>query len=196
MHMFTIAIKPIVQTYFAQQFDTTDWVWILIFILVLALVWWLLTRASNTSAEEAEGLTDQILEQQSEEAFDEQVEEEFEEEILDEGSAQEITEAVVEPFSEGVEAIAEKPSISQEPDDLTRVEGIGPKINQLLQSSGISTYSQLADADVERLNALLNEAGITIADPGTWPKQAKLADEGKWDELEQLQGDLKGGRER
>ncbi|HHH41147.1 MAG TPA: DUF4332 domain-containing protein [Chloroflexi bacterium] len=83
----------------------------------------------------------------------------------------------------------------QPPDDLTRIEGIGPKISRLLQEAGIMTFAQLAETDVERLREILAEAGLTaLADPGTWPEQARLAAEGKWDELEALQGELKGGR--
>ncbi len=36
---------------------------------------------------------------------------------------------------------------SIDPDDLTRIEGIGPKINQLLNDGGIYTYRQLSDSD-------------------------------------------------
>jgi predicted flap endonuclease-1-like 5' DNA nuclease len=80
------------------------------------------------------------------------------------------------------------------PDDLQRIEGIGPKISGLLQAAGITTFAQLAAGDVGRLERIVREAGITIADPTTWPEQARLAAAGRWDELEVLQEELKGGR--
>lgn len=79
-------------------------------------------------------------------------------------------------------------------DDLQRIEGIGPKIAGTLQSAGIHTYKQLARAKVERLKEILDEAGIPIADPTTWPEQAALAAAQDWTALEQLQSTLKGGR--
>ena len=80
------------------------------------------------------------------------------------------------------------------PDDLQRIEGIGPKIAGLLQEAGIATFAQLAATDVGRLEQTVRDAGITIADPSTWPEQARLASAGKWAELEVLQEELKGGR--
>ncbi len=81
------------------------------------------------------------------------------------------------------------------PDDLTRIEGIGPKIAGLLREAGIITFAQLAEADVERLRRILDEARLLqIADPGTWPEQARLAASGQWEALKELQERLKGGR--
>jgi predicted flap endonuclease-1-like 5' DNA nuclease len=79
-------------------------------------------------------------------------------------------------------------------DDLRRIDGIGPKISDLLQSAGITTFGELADADVADLRTILQEAGIRIADPTTWPEQAELAAAGEWDALKALQSQLKGGR--
>ncbi|WP_338112502.1 helix-hairpin-helix domain-containing protein [Oleiagrimonas soli] len=81
-------------------------------------------------------------------------------------------------------------------DDLTKIEGIGPKIGELLAGQGVDTYAKLADTSVEKLGEILHEAGSRYAshDPGTWPQQAKLAAEGKFDELKALQDELKGGR--
>jgi predicted flap endonuclease-1-like 5' DNA nuclease len=81
------------------------------------------------------------------------------------------------------------------PDDLKVVEGIGPKIASLLQAGGIATFAQLAAADVEQLRAILAQAGLSrLADPATWPEQARLAADGKWEALKLLQDTLKGGR--
>jgi DNA-directed RNA polymerase subunit beta' len=80
------------------------------------------------------------------------------------------------------------------PDDLAIVEGIGPKIASLFQAAGINTFAQLAATDVERLRQILRAADIRIADPTTWPEQARLAAAGEWDKLKALQEQLRGGR--
>jgi hypothetical protein len=81
------------------------------------------------------------------------------------------------------------------PDDLTRIEGIGPKISGLLQQAGISTFSDLAETSVGRLQSILSDAGLSaLADPGSWAEQARLAAEGQWERLATLQEKLKGGR--
>jgi len=81
-----------------------------------------------------------------------------------------------------------------EPDDLKRIEGIGPKISGVLAAAGIKTFGQLADADVGRLQQVLTDAGMTLADPASWPRQARLAAAGDWTALQKLQDELKGGR--
>lgn len=82
-------------------------------------------------------------------------------------------------------------------DDLKRIEGIGPKIASVLQQAGITTFVQLADAEVGRLEQILEEADprlVRLAHPVTWPEQAALAAAGEWDALQALQNELKGGR--
>jgi len=94
-------------------------------------------------------------------------------------------------------AAAEGAATPVQPDDLSKIEGIGPKISELLQAADIKTFAQLAKAEAGRLSQILEEAGpqFKLADPSTWPKQAALAAAGKWEELETLQDQLKGGRE-
>ena len=86
------------------------------------------------------------------------------------------------------------PAAPVKPDDLTIIEGIGPKIASVLQTAGIATFSQLAGADLSRLEKILQDAGLRLADPATWAEQARLAAEGKWEELKVLTDSLKGGR--
>lgn len=90
-----------------------------------------------------------------------------------------------------------KAAASGQKDDLKKVEGIGPKIEGLLNADGIMTWRQLSQAQHDRLKRILDDAGprYRIHDPTTWPRQAGLAADGKWDELEKLQDELKGGRE-
>jgi predicted flap endonuclease-1-like 5' DNA nuclease len=80
-------------------------------------------------------------------------------------------------------------------DNLKRIEGIGPKISQLLYDSGIMSFTQLAATDADDLRKILDKAGLPYTDPSTWPEQAKLAAEGRWKALTTLQKELKGGRE-
>ncbi len=79
-------------------------------------------------------------------------------------------------------------------DDLTIIEGIGPKIAVVLQDAGIHTYSTLAASTPAQISILLKNAGIRLGTPATWPEQAGLAARGKWDELKALQATLKAGR--
>ena len=80
-------------------------------------------------------------------------------------------------------------------DDLTIVEGIGPKINELFVDSGIKTFAQLAEQTVTQMRAILDKGGarFRIANPSTWAQQAKLASTNKWSELKKLQNGLSGG---
>ena len=81
--------------------------------------------------------------------------------------------------------------------DLKKVEGIGPKIEELLNKAGIKSWSGLAAASVDDLKKILADAGnkFTRHNPETWPKQAQLCAEGKWDELAEWQDKLDGGKE-
>ncbi len=81
-------------------------------------------------------------------------------------------------------------------DDLTVIEGIGPKIAELLIAGGIRTFKELAAAKPAAVKAILDAAGkrYQMHDPATWPKQATLARDGKTAELAKLQGELKAGK--
>ena len=58
------------------------------------------------------------------------------------------------------------------------------------------SFKDLANAKLEDVKAILEEAGsrYKMFDPTTWPQQAGLAAEDKWDELKELQDQLKGGK--
>ena len=88
----------------------------------------------------------------------------------------------------------EEPAAPAEPDDLTKIEGIGPKIASIFQAAGFTTFAKLAEADVSALQQVLDDAGIRLGNPETWPQQAKLAASGEWAALEKLQDELQGGR--
>ncbi|MEZ4902850.1 MAG: hypothetical protein R2822_14410 [Spirosomataceae bacterium] len=82
------------------------------------------------------------------------------------------------------------------PDDLKIVEGIGPKIEALLNKENILTFGQLATTSSERIKEILDAAGprFQMHDPTTWPQQAALARDEKWDELKAWQDELNKGR--
>ncbi len=96
--------------------------------------------------------------------------------------------------SKAVKAVFGK---SYKQDDLKIVEGIGPKIEELFKTSGILTWKSLGETSVDRLREILSKAGekYQIHDPNTWPRQSKMAYEGKWQELKDWQNTLEGGRE-
>ncbi len=83
------------------------------------------------------------------------------------------------------------------PDNLKKVEGIGPKIESLINDIGVWTFRQLADTPVEKLQKMLDDAGpaYRIAHPDTWPEQAAMAADGKWNELKEWQDRLDGGKD-
>jgi predicted flap endonuclease-1-like 5' DNA nuclease len=108
------------------------------------------------------------------------------------------TSVVLPEEKETAVTVTDTPSASEptQPDDLKIVEGIGPKIEGILHESGITTFAQLATAEISHLEKIVKEdAGIRIAFPETWPEQAKLAAAGLWDALEKFQAELKGGRQ-
>jgi len=85
---------------------------------------------------------------------------------------------------------------SSKKDDLKKIEGIGPKTAEALTNAEMGTFAKLAKADPEKIKEILTEASSNLAhlDPGTWPAQAQLAADGKWDELEKWQDELDGGK--
>ena len=93
-------------------------------------------------------------------------------------------------FSDGAETVGEAT-------DLKIIEGIGPKIEEVLKEAGIGDWSALAAAEPGRLKEILEEAGdqYRMHNPYTWPLQARLAAAGRWEEFNTYQEELKGGRE-
>ncbi len=83
-------------------------------------------------------------------------------------------------------------------DDLKLIEGIGPKIAELLMAGGIKTWKDLSEASIEKCQEILKNAGerYSMHNPGTWPRQAKLMMEGKWQELKDWTNQLDGGKEK
>ncbi len=87
-------------------------------------------------------------------------------------------------------------SDDQSADDLKKIEGIGPKISELLNKAGIFTFENLAKTKPLQLRAILDEAGSRFRthDPTTWPQQAQMAAKGEWEKLKAWQDELDGGK--
>lgn len=81
-------------------------------------------------------------------------------------------------------------------EDLTIIEGIGPKIEELLRAHGIAGFAQLAQLNEHELRDLLDRGGpyFRYANPASWAQQAALAVQNRWAELKQLQHELSGTR--
>ena len=74
-----------------------------------------------------------------------------------------------------IEYVNEK---NQEPDDLTQITGIGPKISDILQDAGITNYAQLAGADKDEIRQILSKVGLRLGDPESWIQQAQALTHG------------------
>ena len=116
---------------------------------------------------------------------------------------EEVAEEVVEITGE--EEVAEENNETEtvedakvEADDLKKIEGIGPKISDILNDNGIFTFSDLAASDAEKIKKMLADAEGNFAshNPETWAAQAKMATDGKWDELKKWQDELDGGLDK
>ena len=102
------------------------------------------------------------------------------------------------PAKETVAAVKEEaPKKSSKADDLTKIEGVGPKAAEYLAAAGLDTFAKVAKADAEKMKEILTEASSRMGhlDPTSWSKQAQMAADGKWDELKEWQDRVKGGVE-
>lgn len=88
---------------------------------------------------------------------------------------------------------APAPAATGKPDDLKKIEGIGPKIESLLHEAGVLTFVQVSKMTNDQFNEILT-GKVRLFFPDTWPEQAELAVAGKWDDLEALQDKLDKGR--
>ncbi len=123
-----------------------------------------------------------------------------------EAKAEKVTETKVEKASEAkaekvteakAKAPAAKPSKAKSGgDDLKLIEGVGPKIAEILTTAGMDTFAKVAAKSADEIREVLLAQGsrYKMFDPETWPAQAQLAADGKMDELQTLKDSLHGGR--
>lgn len=163
-----------------QSSASSDWNWLLIFIIFVVVLAIALIVQTRFSKQEAAELEHHAVEAHHREAG-----------LVPEAGIE--TETDSEP--EDAEVILNAEPVSAfELDDLKKIEGIGPKVANLLNENGISTFAQLAEIPVEKLTEILEVNKLQMMNPVSWPKQAQLAAAGDWETLEKLQDDLKGGR--
>tara|TARA_R110002049_G_scaffold616_18_gene3639 strand:- start:38 stop:682 length:645 start_codon:yes stop_codon:yes gene_type:complete len=109
--------------------------------------------------------------------------------------AKKATKKAAAPKAEAKKAAPKK---SSKGDDLKKIEGAGPKAAEALVNAGLDTFAKVAKTDASKLSEILTEASSRLSHivTDTWPKQAGLATDGKWDELKELQDRLDGGIEK
>ena len=76
-----------------------------------------------------------------------------------------------------------------QPTNLQIIEGIGPKLEQILKSNGINDWKGLSSKSTGELKVILEGFGgkLAMIDCSSWPKQAFLAMNRDWDKLIKLQ---------
>ncbi len=115
-------------------------------------------------------------------------------ETVEETSAEAEPEPAPEEEAPAPEPVAEETD-SDQPDDLTLLEGIGPKMSQALIAQGYTSFSKLADASLDEIREALEAEGQRFAPSSeSWAEQASYAAKGDMEGLEALQGRLIGGR--
>lgn len=176
--MWNSMFKPV---WAAKESGRRWWLWFFVFLtLELLLIRWL----------------QELQRQRSKPATSTRTEIEVAKEPLPEPLAKAPLQAAKEPLPEPGKGKAPVKRVKRgvpEAADLRRIEGIGPKVNQLLHEAGIRTYQQLADSSEADLKRILREANLYMINPETWPEQAQIAAEGDWERLKALQEELKGG---
>ncbi len=164
----------------------------------------------------AEGLAERKSEKAAEKAAEEkapesEVEAVEKEEAVEEVAVPEVKEEKAEPVvaakkeekEEAKEApkkekaAPKKKAAKAKGDDLTKIEGVGPKAAEALAKAGVDTFAKMADTKPAKMKEILTEASSRMAhlDPKSWPKQAKMAADEKWDKLKEWQDKAKGGKE-
>ncbi len=152
----------------------------------------LVERKSDKAADREGDDEDTLVE----EVYEEEVEIGYDEEEGDEEAAPEVD--IVEDEVEEEPVVIPAPKAKKaSAQDLTKIEGIGPKAAEALIKAGIGTYAALADATPEQIKEILTEASSRMAhlDPTSWPKQAVMAASGEWEALKEWQDNVKGGVE-
>jgi predicted flap endonuclease-1-like 5' DNA nuclease len=75
-------------------------------------------------------------------------------------------------------------AVAAAPDDLTQINGIGPRIQSILNEGGISTYAELEHANSGDLRSIIAVGGaLPPSSLDSWPTQASYASRGDWSGL-------------
>ena len=77
-----------------------------------------------------------------------------------------------------------KASKAAAPDDLTQLNGIGPRISSILSDGGVTTYAELEHTDPSDLRKIIAQSGaLPPSSLDSWPTQASYAVRGDWQGL-------------
>jgi len=100
---------------------------------------------------------------------------EVEPEVRAAGKAESVPEAVIEMHPETrAEVIDASATTPAEPDDLTRIRGVGRKMQDALRGAGYDSFAKIAQASADELRTAIEAAGMRLApNIETWPEQAK-----------------------
>src|SRR5690606_14967442 len=117
--------------------------------------------------------------------------------VADPAPAKKVAAKAEAPAKEAAQPAKESKKAAAKADDLTLIEGVGPKIAEVFANAGVVSFADVAAKSAEDLKAILAEAGdqFNTAVTDTWPEQAQLAADGKLDELKKWQDELDGGKE-
>ncbi len=79
----------------------------------------------------------------------------------------------------------EEISLNSNKDDLKKIEGIGPRIEEILNKHDIYTFKNLRETDRDTLKSYLANADkrFSAHETESWPHQAGMAEKGQWEEL-------------
>jgi len=100
------------------------------------------------------------------------------------------------------EALSPPPRAASDPsaipaaghDEIELIEGIGPEIAALLRDHGIDTFEAIASLTAGQLRyLLLKDPDLSLAQPSTWPFQARLLADGRFGDFNRLATALEGG---
>ncbi len=81
-------------------------------------------------------------------------------------------------------AAKSKPAKAAAADDLTQLNGIGPRISSILSDGGVTTYDELQHTDPADLRKIIAQGGaLPPSSLDTWPTQASYAVRGDWSGL-------------
>ena len=164
-----------------------DWLIVLIFVIVVLLVW--LFLIINAKEDEPDIAKDIHLSGHGPDAIQEKT---ATAEAADLEASPNLEKVSV---NEDVQVQASRAlDVNLVIEDLTVIEGIGPKVNRVLHEQGISTFIDLAKTEQTRLREILDQAGYQYMDPGTWAEQAGLLVENRMQEFQELIKNLKGGK--
>ena len=148
-------------------------IFVVALLLVVLVAWWLLVASRRTRIERTEAPDEGLPARRNQALLD-----------TPPAAAQvdlpAATPEVLGGVSEALAATAEPVHTPLHADDLKRIKGVGPKLEKLLNSLGVTSYSQIAawdDAEIDRIDAQLGAfAGSIRRDD--WPTQASYLAKG------------------